>query len=513
MRGVDLSGLVVYLHTGTVRGGVVTYAIPPLMIKQSFSTSGEVVMSLSRFFTVHILVIGIVVALSQPTLCEAKGVGPDFAALAKKVNPTVVNIRTAKNIKPKQRLRRPQQNPFGNNFFDDFFNRYFDEMPQERPHREQSLGTGFIISSDGYILTNNHVVNGADEVMVKLSDGREVKGEIKGADEKVDLALIKISEKERLPFAELGDSDSLEVGEWVMAIGNPFGLSHTVTAGIVSAKGRVIGSGPYDDFIQTDASINPGNSGGPLFNAEGRVVGVNTAIIAGGGGGIGFAIPISMAKTIISQLRESGKVTRGYLGVRFQPLTADLAKSFGLESDKGALIASVEKDAPAEKAGLKAGDVIVEFDGRPIAEGSELPRYVAATPIDKKVKVVIYRDGAKKDISLVVGKLKEKDGEAGTDSKEPDRIGITVQEISKDIADRLGIQDSKGLVITEVKPGSSAEDAGVAVGSIIIEFNGRRPETVNAYNALVAMLKKGDVMRLLLRRPDGTVHYVALKVE
>jgi serine protease Do len=470
-------------------------------------------MFLSRFFTVHILVMGMVVALSQPTLSEAKGVGPDFAALAKKVNPTVVNIRTAKNIKPKQRLRRPQQNPFGNNFFDDFFNRYFDEMPQQRPHREQSLGTGFIISSDGYILTNNHVVNGADEVMVKLSDGREVKGEIKGSDEKVDLALIKISEKERLPFAELGDSDSLEVGEWVMAIGNPFGLSHTVTAGIVSAKGRVIGSGPYDDFIQTDASINPGNSGGPLFNAEGRVIGVNTAIIAGGGGGIGFAIPISMAKTIVSQLRESGKVTRGYLGVRFQPLTADLAKSFGLESDKGALIASVEKDTPAEKAGLKAGDVIVEFDGRPIAEGSELPRYVAATPVDKKVRVVIYRDGAKQNISLVVGKLKEKDGESGTDSKEPDRIGITVEEISKDIADRLGIQDSKGLVITEVKAGSSAEDAGVTVGSIVIEFNGRRPETVNAYNTLVAMLKKGDVMRLLLRRPDGTVHYVALKVE
>jgi serine protease Do len=472
-------------------------------------------MYLSRLFTVHILVMALVISLSQPAVSTAKAMSPDFAALAKKVNPTVVNIRTAKTIKPKQRLRRPQQqNPFGNNFLDDFFNRYFDEMPQQRPHREQSLGTGFIISSDGYILTNNHVVNGADEVMVKLSDGREVKGEIKGADEKVDLALIKISEKERLPFAELGDSDTLEVGEWVMAIGNPFGLSHTVTAGIVSAKGRVIGSGPYDDFIQTDASINPGNSGGPLFNAEGRVIGVNTAIIAGGGGGIGFAIPISMAKTIVSQLRESGKVTRGYLGVRFQPLTADLAKSFGLESDKGALIASVEKDTPAEKAGLKAGDVIVEFDGKPIAEGSELPRYVAATPVDKKVRIVIYRDGAKQDISLVVGKLKEKDVESVSDStKDSDKIGVTVEEIRKDLADRFGLQDSKGLVITEVKAGSSAEEAGVTVGSIVIEINGRRPETEKAYNALVAVLKKGDVVRLLLRRPDGTALYVALKVE
>lgn len=470
-------------------------------------------MVLSRFFAVRILVLGLVISLSQPAFSAAKGAGPDFAALAKKVNPTVVNIRTAKNIKPKQRLRRPQ-NPFGNNFFDDFFNRYFDEMPQQRPHREQSLGTGFIISPDGYILTNNHVVNGADEVMVKLSDGREVKGEIKGSDEKVDLALIKISEKERLPFAELGDSDSLEVGEWVMAIGNPFGLSHTVTAGIISAKGRVIGSGPYDDFIQTDASINPGNSGGPLFNAEGRVIGINTAIIAGGGGGIGFAIPITMAKSIVNQLRESGKVTRGYLGVRFQPLTADLAKSFGLESDKGALIASVEKDTPAEKAGLKAGDVIVEYDGRQITEGNELPRYVAATPVDKKVRIVIYRDGAKQDILLVVGKLNEKDSESGADSsRDSDKIGITVEEIRKDLADRLGLRDSKGLVITEVKPGSSAEEVGMTVGSIVIEINGQRLETVKAYQTLVSTLKKGDVVRLLLRRPDGTAHYVALKVE
>ena len=468
-----------------------------------------------RLVAVHILVFGLVVALSQPSICDAKIVSPDFVALAKKLNPTVVNIRTAKNIKPKQRMRRQQQqNPFGDNFFDDFFNRFFDDMPQQRPRREQSLGTGFIISSDGYILTNNHVVNGADEVMVKLSDGREVKGELKGADEKVDLALIKINEKDKLPFAELGDSDRLEVGEWVMAIGNPFGLSHTVTAGIVSAKGRVIGSGPYDDFIQTDASINPGNSGGPLFSSEGRVVGINTAIIAGGGGGIGFAIPISMAKTIVNQLRESGKVTRGYLGVRFQPLTADLAKSFGLDSDKGALIASVDKDTPAEKAGLKAGDVILEYDGKPINEGSELPRYVAATPVDKKVNIVIFRDGAKQDVVLTVGVLKDKDGEAiSASGKDDDKIGVTVEEIRKELADRLGLRDSKGLVITEVKPGSSAEELGITPRSIIIEINGVRPETVKEYNAIVSKLKKGDVVRLLLRRPDGTAHYVALKVE
>jgi serine protease Do len=299
-----------------------------------------------------------------------------------------------------------------------------------------------------------------------------------------------------------------------MAIGNPFGLSHTVTAGIVSAKGRVIGSGPYDDYIQTDASINPGNSGGPLFSSQGKVIGINTAIIAGGGGGIGFAIPISMAKTVVDQLRDSGKVTRGYLGVRFQPLTADLAKSFGLDSDKGALIASVEKDTPAERAGLKAGDVILEYDGRPINEGNELPRYVAATPIDKKVKLLIFREGKKQDVSLVVGKLKDgsTDSPSGSNS-DSEKIGITVEEIKKEMADRLGIRDAKGLVITGVKPGSAAEDAGVSPGAIVIEINGHRPETLPAFRAVVTKLKKDDVVRLLLKRPDGSVHYAAFKVE
>lgn len=462
------------------------------------------------------LVMGLVSVLAMPVLSVAKPISPDFVELAKKLNPTVVNIRSVKNVKPKQRLRRSpqQQNPFGNNFFDDFFNRFLDEMPQQRPRREQSLGTGFIISADGYILTNNHVVNGADEVMVKLSDGRELKGEIKGLDEKIDLALIKISDKETLPFAELGDSDTLEVGEWVMAIGNPFGLSHTVTAGIVSAKGRVIGSGPYDDYIQTDASINPGNSGGPLFSAQGKVIGINTAIIAGGGGGIGFAIPVSMAKVVVSQLRDSGKVTRGYLGVRFQPLTADLAKSFGLDSEKGALIASVEKDTPAERAGLKAGDVILEYDGKPINEGNELPRFVAATPIDKKVKLSVFRDGKKQDVYLVVGKLKDGSSDEGSANRnESEKIGITVEELTKQTADRFGIRDSKGIVVSEVKPGSAAEDAGVVPGSIIIEINGQRPETVAAFNDITAKLVKDDVVRLLLKRPDNSVHYIALKVE
>ena len=468
-------------------------------------------MSTSIVSHVRLLIAGVALALAAPSLSLAKPVTPDFVELAKRLKPTVVNIRTAKNIKPQQRMQRPQS-PF-DNFFDEFFGQFRNQMPQQRPRREQTLGTGFIISPDGYILTNNHVVNGADEVLVKLSDGREVKGEIKGSDDKLDLALIKINEKEKLHSTELGDSDSLEVGEWVMAIGNPFGLSQTVTAGIVSAKGRVIGSGPYDDYIQTDASINPGNSGGPLFNAEGRVIGINTAIVAGGQG-IGFAIPINMAKGIISQLRDTGKVTRGYLGVQIQAVTPELAKSFNLEAEKGALISEVFKDSPAEKAGLKAGDIVLEFDGKHIGEFNELPRIVAATPVDKKARITVFRDGKRLELPIVVTKLKE--GESATaagDGKESEKLGLVVQELNRQLADRLGIKDTKALVITEVKPGSLAEDAGISAGSIVVEINGQRPDTMEKFNAVVAKLKKGDVVRLLLKRPDSGMYYVAIKSE
>jgi serine protease Do len=471
-------------------------------------------MSTAIMSTVRLLIAGLVLMVAAPALSTAKTVSPDFVELSKRLTPTVVNIRTVKNIKPQQSMQRPL-NP-QDKFFNDFFGQFFNEIPQQRPHREQSLGTGFIISADGYVLTNNHVVNGADEVMVKLSDGREMKGEIKGSDERMDLALIKINDTKAFPYAELGDSDALEVGEWVMAIGNPFGLAHTVTAGIVSAKGRVIGSGPYDDFIQTDASINPGNSGGPLFSSGGKVIGINTAIIAGGGGGIGFAIPVNSAKLVVTQLRESGKVTRGYLGVRFQPLTSDLAKSFGLDSDKGALIANVDKDTPAERAGLKPGDIILEYDGKPINEGIELPRYVAVTPIDKKVRLVIFRDGKKQDMYVTVGKLKDGGtaaAAASDGSTENDKIGISVQELTKELAPRFGLKDSSGLVITEVKPGSPADDAGITAGTLIIEINDQRPETAEKFSDVVSKLKKGTVVRLLLRRPDGATQYETLKVE
>jgi len=471
-------------------------------------------MSLTIQSTIRIMVAALFIAISLPASSFAKTLAPDFVELSKKLTPTVVNIRTVKNIKPDNRSRSQNQR---DRFFEEFFGRFFDEIPQQRQRREQSLGTGFIVSPEGYILTNNHVVNNADEVMVKLSDGRELKGEIKGVDEKLDLALIKINGGKTLPYAELGNSDALEVGEWVMAIGNPFGLAHTVTAGIVSAKGRVIGSGPYDDFIQTDASINPGNSGGPLFNANGKVVGINTAIIAGGGGGIGFAIPVNIAKATVTQLRESGQVTRGYLGVRFQLLTPELAKSFGLDSEKGALIANVEKDGPAEKAGLKAGDIIVEYDGKSINEGNELPRYVAVTPIGKRVKVVVFRDGKLKDLYVVITKLKDDGKQSHSDdssvSAENEKIGITVRELSQELAARLRIKETKGLVITEIRPGSPADNAGIVPSAIIIEINGQRPETLKKFSAVLAPVKKGDSVRLLLRLSDGGIQYVGMRSE
>jgi len=304
------------------------------------------------------------------------------------------------------------------------------------------------------------VVSGADEIKVKLSDGREFKGQVKGADEKLDLALIRIETKENLPVAPLGDSDAIEVGEWVMAIGNPFGLAQTVTAGIISAKGRWIGSGPSDDFLQTDASINPGNSGGPLFNAKGEVIGINAAIVAGGQG-IGFAIPINMAKAVLTQLKETGRVTRGWLGVSVQPVTPELAASFGMKNERGALIAEVVKDSPAEKGGLKAGDIILEFDGKTIKDMHDLPRIAAVTPVGKRAAVKVLRGGKTVEKTVVVERMADGADNAQKEASKEARFGLVVADITKDLAARLRIQATSGVVVVEVKPGSSADEAGM----------------------------------------------------
>ncbi len=461
----------------------------------------------SLLVTVFILVA---TALVIPTVqVEAKAVCPDFVELSRKLKPTVVNIRTVKNLKPAGRM--PQMHPFmGGDPFGDLFNRFFGQQVPQTPRKQQGMGTGFIISADGYLLTNNHVVAGADEVMVKLDDGREIKAEVKGADDKLDVALLKISDKKPLPFAELGDSDSLEVGEWLMAIGNPFGLGHTVTAGIVSAKGRVIGSGPYDDYIQTDASINPGNSGGPLFNSSGKVVGINTAIIANGQG-IGFAIPISMAKTVADQLKTTGKVVRGYLGVNFGALTPMLAKSLGLEDAKGAIVTNVIKDSPADQGGLQVEDVIVSFDGKPVDAETDLPKVVVSTPVGKQVKIVVYRKAKKMELVLQVGQQPQDASSA--ESPSTASIGVVVRELTPEMARQLGLKDTKGVVVSEVASGSSAEEAGMVRGDLILEFNGQRVDSLEGFADLASKVKKDDLVRLLLRRPDGNFGYVAVKAE
>lgn len=431
-------------------------------------------------------------ALAQP---------PDFVQLAAKLKPAVVNISTSQTIQ--QRVPSlPSPGPGNNDMFNDFFERFFRGHPQG-PQKKRALGSGFIISDDGYILTNDHVVEDADVIKVKLSDGREFDGELRGLDKKLDLALIKIDAGKNLPVAVLGDSDPLQVGEWVMAIGNPFGLEQTVTAGIVSAKGRVIGAGPYDDFIQTDASINPGNSGGPLFNMRGEVVGINTAIVAGGQG-IGFAIPVNMAKQIIPQLRDDGRVTRGYLGVTVQMMTPELADSFGLKETRGALVNEIIKDSPAEEAGLQRGDIILAFNGQEIKDINDLPRVVANTPVNEKVKVKIFRKGKEREVKVKVGMLDDTSSQSQSPAieKSGEILGLSVTNITDDVAQNYSIKERHGVLVTEIAADGPAADANLRTGDQILEVNGQEVKSVKEFKAAVSEPKKGQVLRLLVQRQE-----------
>jgi serine protease Do len=358
------------------------------------------------------------------------------------------------------------------------------------------------------------VIEDATEVIVTFSEGRvEYKAEVIGHDQKLDLALIKIKADGDLPTVALGDSDGLEIGEWVMAIGNPFGLGGTVTAGIVSQKGRVIGAGPYDNFIQTDASINPGNSGGPLFNMRGEVVGINTAIVAGGQG-IGFAIPINMVKDVLGQLKKHGRVTRGWIGVSIQSLTPELARSFGLKEPTGALVSSVNQGEPAEAGGLKAGDIIVSFDGKKIGVLNDLPRTVAVTPPGKRVQVIVIRDDKRKTLTVKVG-TKREEGELVTakdsEGKRAGRMGLRVETVTSEMALRLGLGNIAGVIISQVAEDSPAEEAGLKRGDVIREIN-RRPVTgVKDYKRAVSSAKSAELLFLIQRR--DSVIYVVVKLD
>lgn len=428
----------------------------------------------------------------------------DIPQLFKDVSPAVVNISTTQVVK----FNRPQtRNPFGRQDpFDEFFNNFFGRMPKEQKRR--SLGSGFIISPEGYILTNNHVVEKADEVTVTLLDKEEFKAKVVGTDPKTDIALIKIDAKKKLTYVELGDSDKLDVGEWVLAIGNPFGLGHTVTAGIVSAKGRIIGSGPYDDFIQTDASINPGNSGGPLFNLKGEVVGINTAIVQGGQG-IGFATPIRLAKSVLGQLKEKGKVTRGWLGVYIQRLTPEAAENLGISGRQGALVSDVTSGSPAEKAGIRSGDVIVAFNGKEIRDEHDLPQAVASMTPGKTVDVRLLRDGKEMAIAVTIAEMEGEPAKPAGGHELSKNLGLTVQDITPEIAQRFEIENTKGVVVTGVEDGSPAEDAGFNEGDIIrviLRQNKRNPVTNAAELAkLVKKFQSDKTILFLVERGDARI--------
>ncbi len=456
---------------------------------------------------------------------------PNFADLAEALRPAVVNISTTSQAEsPHMQMPGPGPRQFGpggpgqggpgqggpgqGDPFHEFwepFERYFGPMPRQQ--KQRSLGSGFILSHDGLILTNNHVVENAEEIVVQTADDKEYKAKVVGRDSKTDLAVIKIDadKSDDLKPVVLGNSDELRVGDWIFAVGNPFGLSNTVTAGIVSAKSRFIGQGSYDDFIQTDAAINPGNSGGPLVNLKGEVVGINSAIFSRSGGniGIGFAIPINLAKELLPQLQEKGRVTRGWLGVYIQRVTPEIAESLKLDKSRGALVADVMADTPAAEAGIEVGDVIVEFDGHAVKESTDLPLIVARTPIGKAADVKIIRNGKTQTVSVTIGELKDEEVQVAKGSSA--ELGMAVQNLTPEIAESLGVDaKTKGVVVASVEPGSPADEAGLQRGDVVLEVNRQSVENEGAYGRAIKKIEKGKSVLLLVRRGDNTI-FMALK--
>ena len=433
-----------------------------------------------------------------------------FRDVAQTVSPAVVYISTEQTVK----ANVPEQ--FQQFFGDEFFRHFFGMPNRGREYKQQALGSGFIVREDGYILTNNHVVEHADKIKVTLPDKQEFDAKVIGADPKADVAVIKIDGK-NLPVATLGDSAATAVGDWVLAVGTPYGLSQTVTAGIISAEGRAnIGIVDYEDFIQTDAAINPGNSGGPLVNIQGEVVGINTAIFSRSGGyqGIGFAIPVNMAKGIMDSLIEHGKVIRGWLGVMIQGVTPEIAKSFDLKETNGALVGDVTKDSPADKAGIERGDVIISLNGQAVDSPNTLKNLTAQLEVDNTVPLVVIRNGKEQTLQVKIGEQPtDMQASAGNpQSGTSALLGLHVQELTGDIANQLGYTGDTGVIITNVDPGSPAAEVGLKRGDLIKEINRQGIESMADYQKATSSVGKDDSLLLLIRRGDGT-YYVVINGE
>jgi serine protease Do len=479
-------------------------------------------------------VVAAALLATAPVLATALAAGgpEDFAELSDRLVPSVVNISTTQEIRafPGNRPPVPQfppGSPF-EEFFKDFFDRRGEDEPESQPQpRTTSLGSGFVVEASGYIVTNNHVIANAAEITVTFADDTTLKAELVGHDPKTDVALLKVESEKPLHAIVWGDSDTARVGNWVVAIGNPFGLGNTVTAGIISARARDINAGPFDDFLQTDASINRGNSGGPLFNMDGEVIGINTAIYSPSGGsvGIGFAVPSNLARNVVYQLREFGETRRGWLGVRIQTVTDDLAESLGLDRTRGALVASVTEDSPAAAAGVEVGDVIVSFDGKAVTTMRRLPRIVAETRIGKEVRVEMWRDGRTVEVEVTVGRLEETDVQVASAVPEPSEpltedvpeLGLTLSTITDELRERFELPtDTTGVMVVQVDAASVAAEKGVRPGDVIVEVGQeevsspadvqakvRKHQEQNKNTVLLLLDRKGDLQFIAVRLLDS----------
>ena len=481
----------------------------------AFSTSGK------KWLGAGLLALALV---APSGLAQAKAAPESFADLANKLLPSVVNISTTQTIEGRPGMELPKLPP--GSPFEDFFKEFFDRnQPEQRARRATSLGSGFIVEATGYVVTNNHVIQDADEITVILHDDTRLKAELVGRDAKTDIAVLRVKPKDKLPAVKFGNSDKSRVGDWILAIGNPFGLGGTVTAGIISARGRDINAGPYDDFLQTDASINRGNSGGPMFNIDGEVIGINTAIFSptGGSVGIGFAIPATAAKPVIDQLIKHGQVRRGWLGVHIQAVTDEIAETLGLKEASGALVASVIKDGPAEQAKIEAGDVILEFDGKKITEMRRLPRMVADTEVGKSVPVIVWRNSKKVTLAAKVGELAETKQEVAAKTSGPAResgeraveaLGLKLSSITPKVAEKYSLgKTAKGVVVTKVDDTGPAAEKGIRAGDVIVEVSQEEVTSPDDIAKKVADAKKaGRKSVLLLLEGQGGLRFVAIRI-